>query len=393
MEKASILIVDDEEIYRDLLSEYLTKRYKDRGIKVLTAQDGQDAMGVAQRHPIDLVISDYHMPNMNGLDLFKNLKKVSNETEVVFISGDQDAAPNLHDCGAYHVLLKPFRTLDDLGQVADRALKKKGLLSQIKENVQRAGEAAHGSKAPTREVVTEIIHEFSDEVLDKLEASTANESQRQLVRDFSHEARGHFTVLQGYMELLEESSEENMNEDQLEMVKKVRCQLQKFANYVSQFVETMRSEIPGGHAAFIQDPTKLTKKVSKKSMHEIISQISQVFQGVLFDNRLTIDINLEPGLQAPMNKAPKIKLILISLVTHLAKVIDESHMVLNATQRGKNLSLRCECYMTDEGYDLGKLLETGCLDITRLLREIDGSMKVTSISKYQANVEFLIPNK
>jgi len=264
------------------------------------------------------------------------------------------------------------------------------MLQTIQDDVRQAGEETAEAGKPTPHVVETLHHGLSDEVLDKLEKSTANEAQRQLVRDFSHETRGFFTILKGYMELIEESMEEESGSERFEMVEKVRSQLEKFASYVNQFIEIMRSEIAPGQT--IITPTIESKSApTGKTMTEIMKQVSQVFKGVLFDNKLSVDINVEPNLVIPEEVGPKVRLTLISLISHVAKVIQESHMVIQAYKRGRNLSIRCECYMTDDGYDLAKIIESGCMDIPRILKDLDGSMKVSSINKNQANIEFLIP--
>ena len=57
-----ILIVDDSESIREILSFSLSNA----GYQVLVATDGLDALKYFDGRPIDLLLTDYHMPNMNG---------------------------------------------------------------------------------------------------------------------------------------------------------------------------------------------------------------------------------------------------------------------------------------------------------------------------------------
>jgi CheY-like chemotaxis protein len=69
--KPTIMIVDDDAVSLSLLSKLVEKLE----YNVLVAQDGEQAMEALSSHPVDLVIADYDMPNMDGLELLKALKE------------------------------------------------------------------------------------------------------------------------------------------------------------------------------------------------------------------------------------------------------------------------------------------------------------------------------
>ncbi|MGE0529345.1 MAG: response regulator [Bdellovibrionales bacterium] len=68
--KPSILIVDDDAVSLTLLSKLVGQL----GCVVLQASDGMEALDILRQHPMTLVIADYDMPNLNGLDLLKQAK-------------------------------------------------------------------------------------------------------------------------------------------------------------------------------------------------------------------------------------------------------------------------------------------------------------------------------
>ncbi|MBX3022862.1 MAG: response regulator [Bdellovibrionales bacterium] len=68
--KQTILIVDDDQVSLALISKLVEKLH----YNVLLAQDGQQALEALAAHPVDLVIADYDMPNIDGLELLKRLK-------------------------------------------------------------------------------------------------------------------------------------------------------------------------------------------------------------------------------------------------------------------------------------------------------------------------------
>ena len=79
MKAGRILVVDDEESARSMLSDYFTGI----GYDVVTADDGEDALKKFSPGAFDCVISDLFMPTIDGLEL---LKKIKNEDREVFSS-------------------------------------------------------------------------------------------------------------------------------------------------------------------------------------------------------------------------------------------------------------------------------------------------------------------
>ena len=71
MSERTILVVDDESHILNVVSLKL----RNAGFRVITATDGQEALDLAgQEHP-DLVITDYHMPHLSGLELCQRLRQ------------------------------------------------------------------------------------------------------------------------------------------------------------------------------------------------------------------------------------------------------------------------------------------------------------------------------
>lgn len=67
--RATILVVDDDEDARELFRQYLGTSFR-----VIEAIDGVDALEKLHQRPVDLVITDFHMPKMNGLELIRRLR-------------------------------------------------------------------------------------------------------------------------------------------------------------------------------------------------------------------------------------------------------------------------------------------------------------------------------
>src|SRR5687768_2163961 len=115
----SILIAEDEAVLRSSLAELLTEE----GYEVLQAADGKAAHAMVLQRPVDLVLSDIRMPEMDGLVLLDALQKVVPQTPVIMMTafGTVESAVAAMRAGAYDYLLKPVN-FDDLLTKVSRAL-------------------------------------------------------------------------------------------------------------------------------------------------------------------------------------------------------------------------------------------------------------------------------
>lgn len=113
-----ILIVDDERLIRNILSEILSEKYS-----CTTANSGEEALKLLQKKEFNLVLSDIEMSGMSGIELISHVHKVSPETVVVMISGSQDIESAIGSLrvGAFDYIKKPF-DLDHIEIAIDRAI-------------------------------------------------------------------------------------------------------------------------------------------------------------------------------------------------------------------------------------------------------------------------------
>jgi CheY-like chemotaxis protein len=116
---ASILVVDDDEDTCRNLSDILT----DMGYRVDTAHDGPSALELARRRSYDLALLDFKMPGMDGLTLYRELRKVQAETVAIVVTAfaGKATAEEALAAGAWRVLPKPVDSPKLLGLV-DEAL-------------------------------------------------------------------------------------------------------------------------------------------------------------------------------------------------------------------------------------------------------------------------------
>jgi len=102
-----ILIVDDEENFRHLLSVILIKE----GYEVETASNGEEGLQKAATSPFDQILCDIRMPRMDGLEFLREIQKTEVEATIIVMSayGTVDIAIEAMKLGAYDYISKPFK--------------------------------------------------------------------------------------------------------------------------------------------------------------------------------------------------------------------------------------------------------------------------------------------
>lgn len=101
----NILVVDDEEILRDAIADCALEA----GFQVSKAADGADALNQLESQVIHGIITDMHMPNMNGLELLEVALKARPELKGIILTGDadKDTAIKAIKLGIHDFLEKP----------------------------------------------------------------------------------------------------------------------------------------------------------------------------------------------------------------------------------------------------------------------------------------------
>jgi CheY-like chemotaxis protein len=120
MKVVRILLVDDEEEIRRLLTRRLTRR----GYAVTTATDGSQALAMLEQGAFNLAILDYMMPGMNGLELAAHCRLRYPGLRILILTGSPVIVEI--ETHGYHCLRKPLENLEELDQAIGRLLAPEG---------------------------------------------------------------------------------------------------------------------------------------------------------------------------------------------------------------------------------------------------------------------------
>ena len=127
MENFSILIIDDEESQLKSLKSFLTRR----GYSVYTAVSGPAGYEIARNTTLDLIFTDFRMPEWNGFAVVKKMKELNPELDIVVMTayGNIEDAVEIMKAGAYDYLTKPV-DLDELESLIRRVSEKRTLIQE-----------------------------------------------------------------------------------------------------------------------------------------------------------------------------------------------------------------------------------------------------------------------
>lgn len=122
------MLVDDEPNIIEIIEIVL----RDQGMEVLRATSAQDGLAILGHSEVDIVISDIRMPDMSGVELLKEAKKIAPEAVFILITAyaSTETAIDALQHGAYDFLTKPFK-MEELVNIVRNALEKKSLKREV----------------------------------------------------------------------------------------------------------------------------------------------------------------------------------------------------------------------------------------------------------------------
>ncbi len=194
----SILIIDDEDNIRRYLSQALVKE----GFEVFTAEYGKEGLDLLIRKHIDIVLLDLNLPDVNGLNILREMKRIDVESMIIIITayGDIVSAVEAMKLGAYDFLTKPFE-VEDIMMVVHKALKLIGLENRIQLLERQMDRSQYGELVTRSKNMNELLEyvnlvaNTSATIMLHGETGTGKELIAKLIHQQSARANGPFVTI------------------------------------------------------------------------------------------------------------------------------------------------------------------------------------------------------
>lgn len=154
---ASLLIVDDEPVVRDMFEFLLANS----GYQVNLAANAEEALESLENFDYNLLIVDKNLPGLSGLELMRRVRELRPQAEFIVITGyaSYQSAVEALRLGALDYLEKPFEDVDLVRKKIDRAVERQRLLH---ENAVLADHLRSAHKN-LQQTVDEVVHAHQDQ--------------------------------------------------------------------------------------------------------------------------------------------------------------------------------------------------------------------------------------
>ncbi len=192
-----VLVVDDDRVGRESLAEGVAEM----GYRALAAASGAEALAILENEPVDLVLTDLRMPDMDGLELLSRVRQRDSKVFVMLVTAyaTVGTAVEAMKRGAFYYIMKPI-DLDHLRAHLEAAFKAQDLLLEnilLRERIQHlsaAPELIVGHSFAMRKAM-ELVNQVADTmstVLIRGESGTGKELVANAIHQRSRRAKGPF---------------------------------------------------------------------------------------------------------------------------------------------------------------------------------------------------------
>ncbi len=155
-EKPTIVIVDDEEMVLTSLSSFLKL---ETDFNVVTFVSAKEAIAYIEKNPIDVVISDYLMPEMDGMTFLAKVRHIQPEVPRIILTGYADkenAIKAINEVGLFQYIEKPWDN-EDILIILRNALEKNALMKKLQQKINEINKAYDELKGLHKEIVKTFV--------------------------------------------------------------------------------------------------------------------------------------------------------------------------------------------------------------------------------------------
>ena len=233
-----ILIVDDEKVIVELVGLLLKKR----GFEVLVAYNGKECLQMVAEYQPALVLLDYMMPVMNGLDALKQIRSQYPETYVLMFTGkgSEEVAVELMKAGASDYLQKPFAS-NRLQERIDAVLSIRQVEIENCELVKEREFLQREIKAWNSELKLRVLEKSCE--LEKAHKEIIQSEKLAALGHISagmaHEIRNPLNSINLFAQIL--LSEDELNEENRSYVCKIMQEVERIDKILMQMLASSRS--------------------------------------------------------------------------------------------------------------------------------------------------------
>ncbi len=322
--KSRVLIIDDDEGMAKTLSAILGKA----GYAVGAATTGKAAIESFQQSQdsktLQVVLLDIRLPDMNGISVLKELRKIDAGVSVIMITGNADmetAVASLHE-GATAYVTKPYN-IEEVKSFIHRGFERQTLLRQNKILMNRLQEWNVELEKTVHEKTAELKTKnmILLEVVEKLKV--LNELKSRFVANASHELQTPMTSILGFSSMLLDYWDKVDHAQIMRFLQIIRDEAQRLSRSSRELLDLSR----------LQDG-KMQFDRKKINLKEIADQVTENLR--VIKNTVAVEVHFDPGSEEIVNDPDKVQQIFINLVGNALKYSPDGSQlkILGKMRRG-----------------------------------------------------------
>jgi signal transduction histidine kinase len=313
LESLNILIVDDNK--NNLLSLHsLIEQYID-DVRVIEADSGMAALNVIMKAPVDLIILDVQMPEMDGFETAQTIRswKKMQHVPIVFLTAaykSKEFEQQGFAIGAADYLTKPIDTVQLIGRI-------NSYLRFIKQERQHQQELE--LKVQERTLELSKANQQLQEAQQAAEAASLTKSQ--FLANMSHELRTPLNAIIGYSEMLQEALEELGEAEYVSDLQKILSAGKQLLGLISNLLDI--SKIEAGKMSLFYETFNLLS---------LVNEVVNTVQPLVENNNNSFQLYYHSDIpQEIYTDLSKVRQILLNLLSNAAKFTENGNVALELT--------------------------------------------------------------
>jgi signal transduction histidine kinase len=288
MKEISVIVVDDE---LNILNS-LRRLFKDENYGVFTTSDSAEALKCLNDNKVKVFISDQRMPNINGVDLLKQVKDAHPNTMRILFTGYTDlkiAEDAINKGEVYRFINKPW---DD-----------KELLTIVRDSIERfdLGER-------NRQMALEIQNQNTELITLNTKLKNMYEAQKAFSSTVSHELRTPLCAMKALIDIVLSGTAGDLTPDQKNFLQRASSNVDRLSRLINDILNLEKLE-----------SGKATLKLERHDLNELIREVIEVHQPVAAKRGLELKCELASEKSEFMFDSDRMNQVLSNLVSNAIK--------------------------------------------------------------------------